>query len=349
MKLGSRPTSEQGRSILAPMRGAVIVGLLGLVAGGCQPNADGFDQATTLGGTSSSASTVDTTSSSATTDTLDTTAGPVDPTEGPGSTDSSATTSTSVDPTEGSSGDPGDPGLVSDALLARWYLDEASAGQAPKELLDTVEPGLDPLITYAGLEMQYTDFDGNRGLSWSTTGDHGRASASLMGTSIASALMGAQRVTVEVVVAVEKLDSQGSRFFDVGPGSNSSFAVASPRANELEVRWGENTVRTFDTALTRERQVIHVVVDTTMELAEDRIRAYHDGTKLEPKDAVGDVPAQGEGVPLTVDDELTLGNRSGGRRSFEGYLGYAALYGDALEVADIVHHVEILAADDDEP
>lgn len=331
------------------MRGAnwLALGLgLGLGLGGmaCSLDSKGLNhQGPDLG---------DTTAASTGTTTTDpgTTVVGLDGTASSSSTTTADTTTSAPDDTtsDGTTG-PGPSPLVDTGLLARWYVDEADTGKLVTSVLDSHPPTVDLVLLYESGSPTYAEIDGNRGLSWPQVGLDGRAIVPIAGTKLLDDLGGAQQATFELVLGVKAVSGSTSRFLHFGTGNGSGdFVIGTDRMDLIELRWNDAaTVRNFDAALTSDRQVLHVVVDTTQAAPEDRFRAYLDGSELVSQDMAA--PVQGEGLPLQPSSSLVLGNRADGQRSFRGTLHYAAIYLAAFDASDIKANAEALLISDDAP
>ncbi|MCX4246753.1 hypothetical protein [Paraliomyxa miuraensis] len=321
------------------MRGVTWL-VLGLGCLACNPNAGGLNnQGPPLGEPTTS---TDGSTGSSTTVAAD---------DGTSSSTSGATespTTTAVDPTDDTTG-PSKPALVDTELLARWYVDEADTDQRPEHVLDSVPPAVDLELIYTNGTPVYALDDGNRGIQWSQAGRSGRALAPIDGTKLLDELGGASEITFELVISVQAVVSNTSRFLHIGTDDdNGDFVIGAHMMNVLQVRWDDgDIVRTFDTTLTGQRQVVHVVVDTTQVAEQDRIRAYIDGDALVTPDM--EAPVLGAGLPLKDTSSLVLGNRTDGQRSMRGTLLYAAIYLAVLELPDIQNNVEVLRGSDDTP
>lgn len=266
-----------------------------------------------------------------------------DSTDGPGTT-------TVVDDTSGdsSTGEPA-PSLIDDDLLARWYIDEASRGQAPPQLLDAAPSPLDLTIIYFDDSPFFDGAPGFLGLRWFEAGRDGRALAPIADTKIEDDLDNAQEATIELVLSVEELVGNNSRFFHIGTGQNGGdLGIVADDLQLLRVRWNASAVRSFEVQLDGSPQILHLVIDTTQDAANERILAYVDGVPS-PLAVSGPTPSQGEGIPLRASSSLVLGNRTDGNRSFAGELSYAAIYSTAFEPEQVQHNVQVLAQSNDSP
>jgi hypothetical protein len=252
----------------------------------------------------------------------------------------------------GGGGTGGGPlGLVDDQLVVRYYLDEAASGSSALLGLDAAQSPLNLPYLWQG-SMAYTeDAQGNRGLTWSSTGEDGRPQEYVDGTKVAAALTGTTSATVEIVADIQDMNDF-NRLFHVGTGTeNGRFAVmgCSGGGGALCLYWHGADIAgawVFDVTLAG-RAVYHFVLDTLEALPADRVRAYVDGTLI-PGDP-GLVVSPGDTLTVGAGAQLVLGNRVTGGRSPQGTLFYAAMYGKALTQAEIEQNVAVLLADDDAP
>jgi len=334
--------------IFGVRRFAISALALGLACGvACKPNTSGVgSDGPELGAASSSGTSM---GAITTPVSVDDTAGTfgVPPATGTSSDDppeSSGTTASDSTGDEGSTG--GDP-LIDHGLLARWYVDEAEAGQPPISLADSVFPPLDLPLLYGAGSPEFASENDNLGLLWYAVEEDGRAQAPIQGTKIETGLAEHTRATFEIVFALQAVSGSTSRLLHIGTESNSGdFAIGSDSLDSVEIRWAGSQLMRFEATLGESRQVLHVVVDTDQPEVGDRIRAFLDGIEIDAEEEVG--PAMGEGIPLLETSWLILGNRSDGQRSFRGSLQYAAIYDEPFSLAEVVTNATLLEANDDE-
>lgn len=262
------------------------------------------------------------------------------------------TTDQSTGTTEGpqtDSSSTGGPSLVDTGVIARWYIDEAGEGQEPGLLADSIAPPINLVLSYDGKSPVFDTDDGNRGLRWSDAADNGRASAPIAGSKIQTDFDGETEGTIELVLEVDDVQPQTSRFIDFGSAAQSDLAVGSNDLDLLEIRWADNRMY-FETMYSGERQILHVVIDTNQARPSDRVVVYLDGAPLmvAPSPPLSTFPERGEAIPLEGTSSVTLGNREAGMRSFEGALRYAALYSTALTADDLDNNLMLLGDSDDE-
>jgi hypothetical protein len=324
------------------MRGTLGLAVALLVVAGCHFDPTGFGTGTTGSAsneTTAASSMGASSSSSASGGGSESEASASATTTGQGSGESTAATGTTG---------PDVPVLVDDGLLARWYLDEAEMGQAPRTVIDHHPPGADLSLVYTSEWPSYDVYEDNRGLRWTEVGRNGRALVDIAGTELATELTDATEVTFELVLVVNEVMPEFSRFLHIGTANTGGdFAIGSTQIDRLVLRWQGNPIRELEVAFGEQRHVLHVVVDTPAADPVERLRAYLDGLPLVSTGR--DAPAQGQGLPLLPSAALTLGNRSNGQRSFRGRLQYAAIYTEVLDAAQLATNVSVLLASDDPP
>jgi hypothetical protein len=246
--------------------------------------------------------------------------------------------------------------LVDRELVVRYYIDEVASGTDPDQLLDAAPDPLNLELEYG--EAEFVELEGNRGLRWPAAEGDGWATVPVDDTKIRSALDGATAATIEVVLAVGAVSSQGSRFTHLGDDGNLAghFTLRSRDMSSVELQMqpadasgGSTPTGRWDVDLASEgRLVLHLVVDTEQPEPADRLRLYVNGIETAADDAL-DPPGLGRAIALPPDRYFTVGNRHSGSRSFEGSLFYAAMYGGALEADGIEQNFELLRERDDSP
>jgi hypothetical protein len=235
--------------------------------------------------------------------------------------------------------------LLSDGLVARYFLDEADSGQGQTSVMDAAPDAVPLALTYTDA-MTFTAIGGNRGLAWTATGDSARASSPVDGTKFAD-LGGSTTGTWEVVVAIDDVVEDWSRIVHIGAGENSgSFTLSTPTPGSVYFRMGNNATRESIAVPTLEsRTVLHLVFDSNEADPADRARFYVDGVIAPPSNE--ESIALGAQIGNLAGEYFVLGNREVGARSFRGTLFYAALYDTALGPAAVAHNAARLVANDD--
>lgn len=244
--------------------------------------------------------------------------------------------------------------LVSRGLLTRYFIDEATAGRAPAVLEDSAPDPLPLTITYAE-NGAFVDTDDNRGLRWSSITETGKAQASLVEEGkVWLALDGSTRGTIELVVDVDQ-SLAGSRLSHIGENQDSGVFTLRLDDDGITLVWNNDVARGGGEVvwnvpvLERDRTVMHVVFDTTLGNADDRVKLYLDG---EVQTATGGAPPDQNDTIVIVNNsstEYTLANREADGRSIAGTLFYASMYSTALDQAEVEHNFAILNTNDDGP
>ncbi len=239
--------------------------------------------------------------------------------------------------------------LVDDGLIARYYIDEATMGQTPTELVDAAADPLNLPITYVP-ELNFEEkAPGQTGLTWDDSGIDGVPYAPLNGTKFIGALQTSTTATIEMVVEVLSTTSSNSRLLFIGQASNSGRLTFSSRQPTLVEVYSneERQAAGFVDFLALGRVVLHAVYDSSQVVPEDRVRMYLNGGRL-PSFDTSPVP-QDEVIDLMADRDLAIGNRANGDRSIAGTIYYAAIYSTALSDAQVVQNALWLAERDDTP
>ncbi|WP_438013792.1 LamG-like jellyroll fold domain-containing protein [Sorangium sp. So ce315] len=249
--------------------------------------------------------------------------------------------------------------LTDDGLVVRYFLDEAALGIVPTQVEDAAEAPLTLALT-TGPEMGFVgDGAGHSGLAWTAASGNSRASAPIDGTKIQSLLHGSRTGTIEAVLRIAEVSSQGSRIVHIGSDTEPGrFTLRSDRPGQVDFWWnGTSCGGSWDVRIP-ERAVVHGVLDTTVQApAVARLRLYVNGApapRLTPTGGYCAEDARLPDVDATLDllpegRHFVLGNREIGGRTFSGALYYAALYARALTDAEIQRHVAGLLASDDRP
>lgn len=249
--------------------------------------------------------------------------------------------------------------LVDTGLVVQYYLDEAASGQTPTNVLDAsgVGAAFNLGINYVDSDPAYTEVSGNRGLIRSNTNSSARASKGVDNTSdkIRDNFHGASKATLEVVVDPQSVVSSNARAtvfgiqrFEIGRFELRVLGSGGTNATHFEVYFNGSSVE-GSISLTRERQVVHVVLDTTLETADDRVKVYVNGVLKDPQ---GSPPGQNATIDFGGSSTfLTMLNNVAGtaHRPLGGTMFYAALYTHAFSSADVTTNYNTLTVDDDTP
>jgi hypothetical protein len=255
--------------------------------------------------------------------------------------------------------------LVDCGLIARYFLDEAERGTAPRAALDAAPDPLDLPLSYVG-GAGYAEQLGQRGLAFPLAGEDGGAFRAAGGTKM-FAFQGSSTGTMEAVLDYELVTYLGTRIVQLGHDSAAVFSLAAtydwamgdptidlPKRVQIRTLLAgktEETVGNFDLALHElGRVVIHGVLDTNATDVTDRMRLYVNGLRVDLAGYRDDVePALGATLQLGAQDSIGLANRAIGGRSPQGTLYYGAYYDVALDEAQLAHNAGLLLDDDDTP
>lgn len=243
--------------------------------------------------------------------------------------------------------------LIDTGLVVRYYIDEAASGTSPTEVIDTsgVGAAFDLTLNYDG-HLAYTEVSGNRGLVSDSSGDDQYAKKAIDDSSdkVRDNLVGAQKITIELVVAPDSFAAGTGRCFAVNEGTFNMSLGFGGAGTDFQVFWEGTLMRSW-TGSGGTRIVLHIVYDTTQGTAANRVRVYVDGSEISPD--VDASPAENDTLALDSGHELWMLNRGSGSpyaRSMDGIIYYAALYGGkAFDQTDVTTNYDILTADDDTP
>jgi hypothetical protein len=246
----------------------------------------------------------------------------------------------------GSGGVGGVDPLDDDALVVRYFLDEAASGQVPGSVQDSAPNPMDMPLSYSAA-MSWVESQGHRGLSWASAGQDGHAAIATNGSKIRSMLDGSTQATIEVVVALQSVDALGSRLVHLGTGMDPGrFTLASGLPNSFDFRLSNVTVGNWTAVWPSypTRAVLHMVLDTTQANAADRALLFVDGA-VKGNNVVP--PLIDATIAVPNSEFFVLGNRQVGGRSIAGVLHYVAVYAKPLTTATIEQHVSRLTVSDD--
>ena len=239
-----------------------------------------------------------------------------------------------------------------ESAVVRYFINEDPA-QNPVQIQDAVQPPLPLTIINppSPALLVAEDAQGHRGLRWTMIGTSARASAEIAGTKVATNLDQKQVATIEVVADLNTVVN-GTRFIFIGHDDGSA------PIDDLSLRFVFDTLRLFvhDMAVGNwdinstlaERVVLHIVLDTTEMVAEDRRKLYINGYLL-PSESNALAPAQGLTIDTSESTHLSLGNSTLGSSSPEGMVHYAAVYAAVLSEAELQSNAALLLLDDDAP
>jgi hypothetical protein len=248
-------------------------------------------------------------------------------------------------------------GLDDTDLVVRYYIDETDdadcAGTDATQITDASANAYHLDTVGYSTTMSFTDTSGNCSLeSTSADGTH-HAYKVVDNTSDAirdleDATTGIQKATLEIVADVDVCSGSNGRVVVINETtSDPDLGLTCTSLTAFAVYWNQATVETFshNSGL---RSVIHVVIDTTLATAADRVKVYIDGT-LQANG--GTAMAQNSRLTFGNLRELLFLNRGVGSwaRSIDGQLFYAAIYQDAFDQTRVDDHEGVLAASDDAP
>jgi hypothetical protein len=246
-----------------------------------------------------------------------------------------------------------EPAIVQ-ALLGRYWLNEAAADQGPGAVRDDRPDPVDLSIAY-GPAIEWTETEGHRGLRSNAFRHGGVVRGGVANSKYVAALDRATRATFVTVASwedppyVQRIagfqSASGRRVAMLQTGSNGwpSVQLRTTGRRSIDVRWPLD----LDDGV---RRALHVVYDSEHPLPERRIRLYVDGVDQGAgRVRDGEYPALGEGLDFDVSHlELQMMNRT--RRShkaMKGTLFYYAAYGIALSDSEIAGNAAALLNDDD--
>jgi hypothetical protein len=237
--------------------------------------------------------------------------------------------------------------LSDEGLIVRYFVDEAQAGQGPTQLEDAAPGPLPLALTWADGFSFCERFQG-RALCWDAAADAATARVAVAGTKVADALDGAVAVTIEIVVVVDP-SMEWTRLLSIGSASYTYdlSLVGSNGSARLQWHGGTDIGQWWIDLNSGARRVLHAVLDTTQELAADRVVLYVDGTRA--ANAGTWEASQNETITLGDNSAFILGNSYPSNDPLEGSIGYAALYSVPFDAAMAAAHAAALAQYDDSP
>ena len=233
--------------------------------------------------------------------------------------------------------------LVDPGLVVRYFMDEASAGTEPTELIDSAPDPLNLPITYG--QAVYVD-DGNRGLRWAVALGTGKVEAGLGTPKLSTHLRDASRLTMEVVVDVD--GANGTTLCNIVGmrGSNPDFMLSAIGQTELRFHRPLNILgASWETINHHQRMVVHVVYDTTATDPERRIELYKNG--LVVAKTTTNPPPLDSTLGLPPASEFMIGNNQDETRSIAGTIYYVAYYDQPLTADEVANNAARLLANDD--
>ena len=148
---------------------------------------------------------------------------------------------------------------------------------------------------------------------------------------------------------IDEVGAYASRIIHIGNGTESRFTLESQGTDHLIFAWKNSQDIGYWTMSLTTRQVVHVVLDTNLDPAGDRVKLYQNGMLMPKDNTKCKDPAKSAGVDLLTNRHLVLGNTEDGQRSPKGTIYYAALYEKPFTQARAAEHAKILLASDDAP
>lgn len=245
--------------------------------------------------------------------------------------------------------------LLGSGLLVRYYLDDAVPGDEPAQIIDSAPNPLALAVNYAGSDAAFVQDGRNRGILWDEAGNDATVSA-VAGTAskLYGGLNGSTTATLEVVLSVQSALLAGSRVIDFSEDiaqADPLFSLEVTDTNTMELDWeGINGDVPGSWSLpfgSLARFVVHLVIDTGQAQAEDRVRLYVNGALATIEDGARAEQNETISVSAAMPVFFGLGNRQTGGRGFAGTMYYAAIYSQALTVAEIEQNVAHLLISDD--
>jgi hypothetical protein len=239
------------------------------------------------------------------------------------------------------------PMLVDRGLVARYFIDEAASGRTPTMLVDSAALPVSIPITYA--EAEYIETNGNRGLRWSAASSAGKLEVALGGSKLDTRLTNTPDITIEIVLHIAGSGTGNGNESQIAGmrGSNPDFMLTSLNNTDLRFFRPFGTEgATWVNANTQQRMVLHLVYDTTLQVATSRIELFRDAMLLVK--TTGSAPTQNSQVGLGGSDDLMIGNRQNQDRSINGTIFYVAYYDVALTPTEIATNTQRLLANDDQ-
>jgi hypothetical protein len=250
--------------------------------------------------------------------------------------------------------------LVDRGVVVRYFLDEAASGSMPAAVLDHgPPPTFDLPISYDG--MQYASAPTGRGLAYDLDHLGNVGAVTTDGTKIRTDLDESVEATVEVVFDANPGSVEATQFIFMLKATatgDGRLGLALEGANPY-FEYNQDTPATADVTQLWDvdvhvlgRVVAHVVVNTALANAADRVVLFVNGTPAPPhlNPGIPVIPAtQDDGVNTCPSCELHIGNSISTQRSFAGTVFYAAIYNVAFTAAELQNNLTVLTANDDPP
>lgn len=244
-----------------------------------------------------------------------------------------------------------DPTLLnSDTVIVRYFINEGSSEGQPNELRDAIgNPELNLALSDPDGTTSFVDANGHHGIRFNEASGDARLSVAAQNTKIRDALDGSRTGTLELVLDISDISSDGSRISHIGGGTEAGrFTLRTSGTDWLEFFLNNAVVAYWPIDLrSRGRMVVHVVVDTSESNRSDRVRLYVDGQLQSVAPAFSPQNNALISISNAADQFFVLGNREVGGRSFEGCLFYAAMYAGAMRADVVSNNAALLTSSDD--
>ncbi|MEM9862814.1 MAG: hypothetical protein AAF938_14540 [Myxococcota bacterium] len=248
------------------------------------------------------------------------------------------------------------PSLTNRGLLLRYFLDEAGLSE-PRLSSD----GRLPLSSRGTTSLEALSLPTGRGIRFGARSrDDGYCNSE---PSVLISELSGTTGTIEMVATLRAGVEPGSRLVETGARQLWSFTLAIAGAvssgdlrlefimNESRINHGEWPI------VGGSRHVYTVTVDTMQADSQERVRLYIDGVRVPNNDARSnesgsDSLPQGTPIEIAEDARTCIGNRyldelTGGARTPEGEISYAAYYRSALTPDEVAANAARLLANDD--
>jgi hypothetical protein len=243
--------------------------------------------------------------------------------------------------------DVGVPCLSDDGLVARYFMDEYAGSSAPNLLFDTSADS-QALVVSVGDGLEFLASNGQGGIGWPAMGSSGGGWG--VGASVSKTLerfADADALTIEAVVDVQDAEPSTSTLFTItGIGAIRISLAATP--TDFAVFWGNLVVGRWAMPVTEMgRVVLHLVIDSTLRSAEERVRLHVNGEQREANTAFHELPEHAT-LNAAPTDWVIIGGISPSY-SVRGSVHYMATYDAAMTLPRVERHAWSLFASDDRP
>lgn len=238
-------------------------------------------------------------------------------------------------------------------VVCRYYIEEAASGTAPTSWVDVSPNSYDLTdIAYGAGDMAYNELATGRGVDMLDTAGNNYARRQINDVSDAfrDAIEGSTAYTLELVIDLQAISGSIGRIFAVNRtgGQSPDIGLVGTQVSALNVYFNGSSVLNVNT-VTSGRKVLHVVVDSTQPVTQDRIRIYDDGVDITPTSGVS--LGQNATISLNPGSDLIVGNRESSgsfQRSWQGFLGYACWYSAPLTAQECADNAAVLVLNDDQ-